>query len=448
MRRIAITLLTLLWIQQAFGQIVKGNLQQHKRQPVSLIGFDYYKSFELGKTIIDSLGNFMLPYPKKYAGMAILKIGNSSTILILNKKQIELAGTHLMEYDSLTYKNSSENRIFLQIAKANALNDQAYAGLRYLTKIYTNAHFKNQYKTLVNINEEIKRLEQSNMLETHAITKESYLYWYAPLRKLISDMPQTFRNYTERIPADIAQFRKIDFTNPNLKTSGLFRELIEGHYFMLENMGQPLDSIYAQMNLSTDYLIENLKQNDSLLNTTSKELFKLFEKRSLFRAAAHLSSKLLDSTNCRCVIEQDLQKKMQKYVLLKVGNTAPDIKLTASKKLSDLKQNVLLVFGSSHCKACKEEAVQLLQYYTLWKDNNTPIEVVYISLDTNKKTFNTAFKNAPWQSYCNFQGWNMQAVKEYHVYATPTYFLLDKELKILVHPKSIAHVNAWIQGKI
>lgn len=448
MKNIIIALLTILCIQQLAAQVVKGKLTQHKQQQISLVGFDYYRSFELGKTTTDSIGNFAITYSKDYIGMAIVKIGQSSTILILNKDSIALEGTHLMEYDSLHYTNSFQNSTFLKIAKGNSLNDQAYAGLRYLMKVYANPYFKKQEKTLENINTEIKRIEGSNMLEKYAVPQKSYLYWYAPLRKLISDMPQTYRNYTERIPETIEQFRKIDFTQPNFKTSGLFRDIIEGHYLLLENMGQPLDSVYTQMNLSTDYLIDNLKQNDSVLNNVSEELFKLFEKRSLYKVAAHLSEKLLSSEDCACFIEQDLQKEMQKYVTLKVGNIAPDIQLTATKKLSHLKQNVLLVFGSSTCPTCKKDALQLMEYYIKWKENKTPLEVVYISLDTDQATFDTAFKDVPWPSYCDFKGWDMQAVKDYYVNATPTYLLLDKDQTILLHPRSVAHVNAWIQNKL
>jgi len=74
--------------------------------------------------------------------------------------------------------------------------------------------------------------------------------------------------------------------------------------------------------------------------------------------------------------------------------------------------------------------------------------VVYISLDTDQATFNTAFKDVPWPSYCDFKGWNTQAVKDYFVNGTPTYVLLDKDLKILVHPNSIAHANSWVINRL
>lgn len=134
------------------------------------------------------------------------------------------------------------------------------------------------------------------------------------------------------MPANIAQFRSIDFTNPNFKTSGVFKQLIEGHYFLLENMGQSLDSIAVQMNASIAYIINNIKHNGRLLNSVSTALLSLFKKRSLFKAATYLSETLLNLKECTCVLDQSLQNKLQKYEVLKEANTAPDIQLTLIKK--------------------------------------------------------------------------------------------------------------------
>ena len=76
------------------------------------------------------------------------------------------------------------------------------------------------------------------------------------------------------------------------------------------------------------------------------------------------------------------------------------------------------------------------------------MEVIYISIDTDKTDFKTAYKDMPWQTYCDFKGWESQAAKDYHITSTPSYFLLDKEQIILVRPISMAQVNAWVEPKL
>jgi thioredoxin-related protein len=90
---------------------------------------------------------------------------------------------------------------------------------------------------------------------------------------------------------------------------------------------------------------------------------------------------------------------------------------------------------------------ELEAYYPKWQAKGN-IEVVYISLDTDKEVYNKVYGNTPWQTYCNYKGYETQAAKDYFVNATPTYILLDKDLKILVHPRSLAQVDAWVHHKL
>jgi thiol-disulfide isomerase/thioredoxin len=119
------------------------------------------------------------------------------------------------------------------------------------------------------------------------------------------------------------------------------------------------------MNTSTDYLIKSLQKNDRLLNTVSETLFKYFEKRSLYPAAAHLATQILRQN--QGVLSTSLAYTMQKYKDLKVGAIAPEIQLDASSTLSSIKKTVLLVFCASGCKLCKKEALELVGYYDTWK---------------------------------------------------------------------------------
>ncbi len=447
MKNLVLITLLLTNILLAQTQSLNGTLKQHKGQKITLTGFNYFKTLNLATAVADSLGNFSLNYPKNYKGMGILKTqDNSSLVLVLTGSKIQITGTHLKEVDTLQIDNL-ENNQFINYAKAYAQGKQAYKAWRYLQPKYTNQHtLQAQKKVLETINNEVQRLEQASANAIKLIPENnSYLHWFLPIQTLVNNMPENIHSYTERLPKNIQQFRSVDFNHPNFKTSGLFKELIEGHYFLLENMGQNLDSVYAQMNTSTDYLIKNLKENDSLLNAVSETMFNYFEKRSLYPAAAHLSTQILSEN--QCALNTSLANTMQKYKDLKVGNIAPNIQLDATTTLSSIKKPVLLVFGASWCNYCSEEALELLKYYDTWKAKKN-IEVVYISLDTDQQAFKTAYQNAPWQTYCDYKGWENQAVKDYYINATPTYFLLDKDMKILVHPRSLEQVNTWVNHKL
>ena len=335
---------------------------------------------------------------------------------MLTEPNIQLKGTHVTEADSLVYSNSNNNTLFLNYAKARGIREAAWVALKYLQPLYQDQkELQNQTQLANQITTEIIRLEQKDTDFLKQLDANSYLRWFIPMRTLVNEMPKTYNRYTERIPQNIQQFRSIDFNHPNFKTSGLFKELIEGHYMLLENMGQSLDSSNVQMNLSTKYLIDNLQKNDSLLNTVSNNLFNYFEKRSLFKASEYLSISLL--TNSQCSLTEDLTAKLESYRKMKVGNIAPDIEFKSQKSkvksLYDIKTNKLVVFGASWCPNCKAEALELLKHYDAWKAKN--VEIIYISIDTDKTAFEEAYKNAPWQTHCDYKGWDSTAAKDYHI---------------------------------
>lgn len=423
------------------AQEIRGNLEQHKNQVLTLTGFNYYNTVALSKTTVDSLGNFSFTYPKTYKGMGVISNqAGQRLVLVLEGKIISINGKNLNDPDSILFTNSKENTLFTNISKQFLFNDKTYVGWDYLRKVYDLDHFKAQKKQRKQIAKALKYIEQENASTLKSLPQNSYISWYAPIRKLVTDMPQTVNNYPRRIPSNISTFRTTDLANPKFKTSGIFRDYIEGHYMLLENMGQPLDSVYAEMQVSTNYIVNNLKQNTPLLKDVAEHLFTYFEKRSLFPAAAYLSEQLVK--NYPTLIDASLRSKMERYRSLKVGNVAPNIQLTATKTLKDTNKNILLVFGSGECGHCIEDIKKLINYYPKWKANYN-LEVVYISIDTDTNVYNLAYKDAPWQTYCDFKGWDTLASKDYFVNATPTYFLLDKDLKILLHPRSLKHVDAW-----
>ena len=293
MKKVSI-LITLMYSVLATAQTITGNLKHHAGQQITLTGFNYYQTTELAKDTINANGNFTLNYPKEYKGMGVLNTqDNNSLVLMLTEPNIQLKGTHVTEADSLVYSNSNNNTLFLNYAKARGIREAAWVALKYLQPLYQNQkELQNQTQLANQITTEIIRLEQKDTDFLKQLDANSYLRWFIPMRTLVNEMPKTYNRYTERIPQNIQQFRSIDFNHPNFKTSGLFKELIEGHYMLLENMGQSLDSSNVQMNLSTKYLIDNLQKNDSLLNTVSNNLFNYFEKRSLFKASEYLSISL------------------------------------------------------------------------------------------------------------------------------------------------------------
>jgi Thioredoxin-like len=89
-----------------------------------------------------------------------------------------------------------------------------------------------------------------------------------------------------------------------------------------------------------------------------------------------------------------------------------------------------------------EELPKLTEKYSKWRQLG--VEVVYISLDTDKQAFGQAAKAYPFLVYCDYKKWDTQAAKDYYVFGTPTFYMLNNKREILLRPNSIAQVDAWV----
>lgn len=277
--------------------------------------------------------------------------------------------------------------------------------------------------------------------------------WFLPTRKLVSSISTVAQYRPEEIPETLAGFRQLDYTDKRLYKSGLFKDAIESHFWLIENSGKPLDSVFVEMKRSIDLMLEDLIKDENILNEVTDFLFDLLERHSLFSASEYLALKVLNEVSC--TIDSDLAKQLESYRAMKKGNTAPDIKFTEASYLNGAVQSqfsgigdfttpyTLVIFGASNCPKCMEELPKIGAGYANWR--NAGVEVLYVSLDTDKNEFKQKVKDYPFITYCDFGKWKGKVVQDYYVFGTPTYFLLDKNREIILRPNSVNQIDSWVK---
>ena len=439
----------------SMAQTISGNLSLLANQSIKLEGFNGLKTYPISSTTINEKGNFQLTYSKADYGVGyLLSADDKPLFVILSGEDIELIGEALSYTETIKITEGQENLWFEQYAQEHPRREQALNAWIYLEKIYTlDSLFSVQKTPVTNIQTEKERITKEDAAFLEQLPKNSYVSWFLPTRKLVSSVSTVAQYRPEEIPTTIAAFRKMDYTDQRLYKSGLFKDAIESHFWLLENCGKSLDSAAIEMQLSIDAMLEYLIKDEKKLNEVTDYLFDLLERHSLYQASEYLALKVLNEVSC--TIDSDLAKQLETYRSMKKGNTAPDILFKGDnftpgygpnnfpKKLSDLRSNyTVVVFGASWCPTCTQEVPEIAKFYPKWKGQN--VEVVFVSLDEDKEAYRNFVKDLPFLSTCDFKKWDSPIAKDYYVFGTPTMFLLDKKRKILLRPNSVKEMDAWV----
>ena len=441
------SLITVIFFFQSFLLIaqetytIQGHFPNFPNSRYELKGYEGLQQKTLSFAESKEDGKFTLTYPKEYKGVAQLWMnGAYQVLLFLNQENITLHWEDLTSRDDLK-TNSQEYQAFLGGMKAFQESEAKLAGLHYLIPLYEKDSIKQklfiqELDTVANqFPRYVKKLSENLLVRQYLLAKG-----------LIEQMPKTVETYKWRAPAHIPEFMAIDFKA--LEHSGLYKDLLEGYTNLVERF--PLEEVYPLLNSAIDKVISETKTNPTLQQELAQLWFTYLESHSLTKAAEYLAIKMLNDENCQLNVKSI--NLFEQYRKMAVGKTAPNIILEskeARSKKQDLKslpnKYKLVVFGASWCPNCQTDYPSLVGKYKNLKEAND-LEVVYISIDTDKKAFDDYYKDAPFVTVFDGKGWETQAAKDYHVFATPTYILLDQELKILAKIQSPEHLEAWLQA--
>lgn len=131
-------------------------------------------------------------------------------------------------------------------------------------------------------------------------------------------------------------------------------------------------------------------------------------------------------------------KRIKAAYAITVGDEAPMIKLNDAQgkpvSLADLKGKIVLIdFWASWCEPCRAEGPNLKEQYKLYKDKG--FEILSVSLDTERKNWLKAISDdgLTWLQVSDLKGYRSEIVQSYGIGGVPSFFLIDREGKIIAN---------------
>ena len=452
-----ILILFLFVVSQTTAQnSIAGNFSSIKGQTIRLMGYRGVDVFTIDTAVVNAEGNFELNYSDANLGMGyLLTKENTPYAVVLEKGKVQLTGQTSADASSIIINSGDQNKIFVQYAQAHGKREQALSAWGYLKNLYeSDTLFKNEHATKFSITKEIDHLNKADNDYVQTLPPNSFMYWYLPVRKLISDVQAVVSTRPQEIPATTKAFRNINYAHPQLYSSGLLSDLLESQFWLIENSGLERTMMVKEMNTSVDFILASLNKNEKLYNEWTNYLFQYFEKHSLFTSSEYIALKALNQQEMK--LSMALVNRLETYRKIKIGSIAPKIEFKGDvyvnrqlvnniNSLSDIKSKYkIVIFGGSWCDRCRSEVIQAIPHYENWKKQG--IEVVIVSLDTDKKAFEEFATEFPFIFACDYKKWETQAAKDFYVSSSPTIFLLDSNNKIILRPLTIASLDSWLES--
>jgi hypothetical protein len=206
---------------------------------------------------VDSKGNFSFHFSVEKSAIGYLvNEENKPYFLILDKgEQISLKGEYFSMPETIKVLAGKQNQAFSQYASEHPKREQTLSAWRYLDRIYTlDSLFMKDKKSKKFISKQYAKIKKEDQDFLNRLDPKSYVAWYLPTRRLVSDVSILAQYRTEEIPATIRAFRTLDYTDDRLYRSGLFKDAIESHFWLLENCGKSLDSVFIEIEVQTRVL--------------------------------------------------------------------------------------------------------------------------------------------------------------------------------------------------
>ena len=245
-------------------------------------------------------------------------------------------------------------------------------------------------------------------------------------------------------------FDHVDFNNKTLQSSNFLEERMLNYVFgmssdskdELENYKENIDVVYSYMKDAP-----NEVQRILLFDVWQQMSDLGFESIANYIAENYLMD-IAVSLN-----DQELLHALILYKNISKGNVAPDFDIEikekdklVEKKLSELQwsENYIIVFWSSTCSHCLDEVPQLQTLVkSLEKDK---VKVIAIGLEDEPYRWKDL--TYTYSEFIHVYGegkWDNKIGDDYGVSSTPTYFILDKDKKIISKPIDFKDLKAYYQ---
>lgn len=355
--------------------------------------------------------------------------------LILGFEDVKIQAVAMSPLETLIVYDSQQNKAlykFYSLLDKNALSESSMLNFlrSYPIKDKTHNFIEKQLKDMHN--EEQKYLTRINKKQHDSFVSHylNFLYkrdWNAYYGK---DRESGIKGFSELNWSDTLLMNSDAYTRGIIDFLMLYRE---------QNAGK--EKQIALFKLATDNLFNIISKDTPTYDFAFLYLMEGFEQFEMEDVIMHMLKYHSES----CNTEGKLGNRLAFYKRFVTGAVVPDFVLQdvhgePHNFYNESGEKTLLIFWATWCGHCAQTNAALKELYPQLTAQN--ITIISVSLDNNPKELITYLgkENFPWEVWTDYSGWESNIVDLYHLYATPTMFMLDENHKVLGKPMNLNQI--------
>lgn len=264
-------------------------------------------------------------------------------------------------------------------------------------------------------------------------------------------IPNNYENVQEYVAnKKAAYFDAINFKNPVLQSSDFLTDKVSNYAFTAL-------SLTTQTKKETeDEIIKNVAHFTTILSDVAP-VFKFYLYHDLWKnAIAYDYNEVADfiySSTLKELAETtnnlDIKTAIEAHNRLRLGEIAPEMVWkdgVNERRLSTLEpfENYILIFWSSTCGHCLNELPAVHKELK----GNSNLKIIAIGLEDETENWNSEKAHLPnFEHLIALGKWDSAYANLYDIHATPTYFILDSEKRIIAKPENDRALVAFLESK-
>ena len=253
-------------------------------------------------------------------------------------------------------------------------------------------------------------------------------------------IPEAFEDITSYINnLKFHFFDHVDFENETLQSSNFLEERILNYVFgMISKEGDEV----ATYKKNLDEVNAVMKDANPVIRMTLLEVLWQQMVDTDFEEVANYISDTYLIDIAQSLNDTELVNGLTLFKNLSIGNKAPEFNVEIEEGKSktevslydlDTAKQYVIVFWSSSCGHCLKEIPQLQTYVNAMEKGQ--MKVIAVGLEDEPTLWEKEIDKYPeFMHVLGLGKWGSDIANNYNVNATPTYYVLDKEKKIIAKP--------------